>query len=180
MNSWATSGEDQLLHFSVVEMGISFIAAAWEQVRLRNGCCALSAISAPRARGTDRWGTWHEAVTPVPLGSIWQSCCNGALHSQDTSYKLLVQATASYFMGLTNVVHFWRTPHCCPAWAMAEKLKVKTCSERMCDASLGWLPRLVPQFMLQLQKCCLYNFSFHFPWSRDIKHIFCTSRSACV
>lgn len=27
---------------------------------------------------------------------------------------------------------------------------------------------------------CLYNFSFNFPWSRDIKHVFYTSRSACV
>lgn len=26
----------------------------------------------------------------------------------------------------------------------------------------------------------LYNFSFNFPWSRDIKHVFCASRSACV
>lgn len=57
VNSWATSGEDQLLHFSVIEVGISFITAACEQVRLRNGCCALSAVSAPRAGGTDRRGT---------------------------------------------------------------------------------------------------------------------------
>lgn len=27
---------------------------------------------------------------------------------------------------------------------------------------------------------CLYNFSFNFPWSRDVKDIFCASRSACV
>lgn len=27
---------------------------------------------------------------------------------------------------------------------------------------------------------CLYNFSFNFPWSRDIKHVFCASRSPCV
>lgn len=90
-------------------MEISFIAAACEQVRLRNGCCALSAISVPRAGGTDQWGTWHEAVTPEPPGSIWQSCWNGALHSQGTGYKLFVQATASYFMGLTNALLFWRT-----------------------------------------------------------------------
>lgn len=37
-------------------MGISFNTTAFEQLRLRNGCFALSAIAAPRAAMTDRWG----------------------------------------------------------------------------------------------------------------------------
>ena len=94
VNSWATSGENQLLHFSVLVMGIPFTTTVCEQLRLRNRCFALSAISAPRAVVTDRWGTWHKAESPEPHGRIWQSFWNGALHSQSTSYVLLVHATA--------------------------------------------------------------------------------------
>lgn len=53
----ATSGENQLLHFSVLVVEISFNITVCEQLRLRNGCFALSAISAPRAVVTDRCGT---------------------------------------------------------------------------------------------------------------------------
>lgn len=93
-NSWATSGKNHLLHFSLLVMGISFNTTVCEQLRLRNGCFALSAISAPRAVTTDRWGTWHKAVTPQLQGRSWQSFWNEALHSQSNSYVLLVHATA--------------------------------------------------------------------------------------
>lgn len=82
-------GQFQLSQRKVVFLWhkLVFDLGTWEDTA-EERMLSLSAMSAPRAVMTDRWGTWPKAVTTQPRGRSRQSFWNEVLHSQSTSCLL--------------------------------------------------------------------------------------------